>query len=84
MIKSCIICNIPQDIKEYYKHSKMSDGHLNKCKTCCKKQAKEREVELKKDLNWIETEKARAREKYHRLYSKGFHKPTKKKTKRKL
>ena len=38
--KICIKCNLLLHLEEYYKHSKMSDGHLNKCKKCCKKEQK--------------------------------------------
>ena len=35
-MKACIRCNTMLPLSEYYKHSKMGDGHLNKCKKCCK------------------------------------------------
>lgn len=45
----------------------MKDGHLNKCKDCCKQDAKERESKLRLNPEWVEKEKARARDKYRRL-----------------
>lgn len=30
MKKKCICCGIEKDIAEYYSHSQMADGHLNK------------------------------------------------------
>lgn len=39
--KICFKCNIRQSLSEFYKHSGMADGHLNKCKTCTKKDTKE-------------------------------------------
>ena len=53
----------------------MADGHLNKCKSCCKAQAKERHRELKLDPDWLNSERKRGREKYHRLGYKDLHKP---------
>lgn len=66
-MKECIICKISKEIDEFYKHKQMSDGHLNKCKQCCKDQAKIRQNILIQDPKWRESEKERAREKYHRL-----------------
>lgn len=40
MKKKCICCGIEKDISEYYSNSTMSDGHINKCKECCKSQSK--------------------------------------------
>ena len=75
--KNCIICGVLKSLDEYYTHSKMADGHLNKCKDCTKEQAKERFKKLSKDKNWAESEKERGRLKYHRLNYRGKNKPTK-------
>lgn len=74
--KVCFKCGVDKPLSEYYKHKKMGDGHLNKCKDCTRKDVREREERLLKDPEWVEKEKARAREKYHRLYSDGRHRPS--------
>lgn len=81
MNKNCIICGVLQPKSEYYTHKQMPDGTQNKCKTCCKKQAKEREERLRLDPIWVEKEKERAREKYGRLNYKEIHKPSSEKKK---
>ncbi len=35
-IKTCRECGLSKGIDEYYVHSEMKDGHLNKCKWCVK------------------------------------------------
>jgi len=35
-MKSCINCGKLKELEDYYVHPKMKDGHLNKCKACCK------------------------------------------------
>jgi hypothetical protein len=73
--KICFKCNENKPLHEYYKHPKMADGHLGKCKGCTKKDVKERFDVLIQDPEFIESERKRARGKYHRLY-KGVHKPS--------
>lgn len=37
MQKTCFKCQRTLDIEQFYKHLRMGDGHLNKCKDCTKK-----------------------------------------------
>lgn len=39
--KICIKCSQELPLEDYYIHPKMKDGHLNKCKTCCRNDNRE-------------------------------------------
>jgi hypothetical protein len=40
--KPCIRCKIIKPTAMFYEHPSMADGHLNKCKECCKKESADR------------------------------------------
>jgi len=65
--KECFKCSLTKPLTEYYKHKGMSDGYLGKCKDCTKKDTKDRADVLNENSDWRKTEKARHRDKYHRL-----------------
>jgi len=69
-MKPCIRCKEVKPIDEFYAHPMMGDGHLNKCKACCKEQARERHYrKTKNDPVWVESERERHRQKFRRLGS---------------
>ena len=66
-MKRCFCCGRILPIDSFYKHQRMSDGHLNKCKDCVKKSVRERTEKLMENPEYIERERERGREKYKRL-----------------
>ena len=64
-MKTCFKCFIEKSIDEFYTHPRMTDGHLNKCKSCTKNDSKKRIKDKSNDLDWIEKELLR-----HRIKSK--------------
>ena len=58
MLKTCFKCKVEQPLTEFYKHSKMGDGYLGKCKSCTKADTKE--ARAKKPEYYREYDRARA------------------------
>ena len=65
--KRCFKCGRELPLSSFYKHPQMGDGHLNKCKDCTKKDVKKDYERKSQDPAWIDKERERGREKYHRL-----------------
>jgi hypothetical protein len=68
MKKRCFKCGLEKPLEEFYKHPQMGDGHLNKCKECTKKDVRENYDKNAEDPDYVERERARGRDKHHRLY----------------
>ena len=66
-MKKCFKCHKILPLTDFYKHPKMSDGHLNKCKDCTKNDVHKNYMLKSSDEQWMEKERARGREKFHRL-----------------
>lgn len=67
-MKKCIKCGNDKKLDDFYVHPQTKDGHLNKCKECCKEQADLREKRLREsNPEWRENERLRSKEKYNRL-----------------
>jgi hypothetical protein len=62
-MKNCFVCNVKKEFTAFYKHPKMSDGYLNKCKDCTKKQSIENYNKKMLDSVFVEKERIRCRKK---------------------
>ena len=67
MMKKCIRCGNDKELDDFYAHPQMLDGHLNKCKECCKEVGDLREKKLRENPKFCEEERLRSKEKYYRL-----------------
>jgi hypothetical protein len=64
--KRCFKCGVTRLLTEFYAHREMADGHLNKCKTCTKRDVRAREARLSTDPKWRAKERARKRGVYQK------------------
>jgi len=70
MKRKCKVCDKDKLEDDFY-----NNGY-KVCKDCVRQRVREREEKLRKDPKWVEREKSRHRDKYHRLNYKDKHKPT--------
>lgn len=76
-MKKCFKCGLEKPLSDYYKHKQMGDGHLNKCKECTKNDSTNHYIMKSTSPDFMEYERNRTRERYHRLGYRGKFKPTK-------
>ena len=62
--KKCFKCGIVKPLSDFYKHPKMGDGHLNKCKECAKNDVRISYEDNITDNEYREKERLRGRTKY--------------------
>lgn len=72
MNKVCFKCKTEKPIADYYRHSEMKDGHLNKCKECTKRDAKQHRYgpNREKILSYDRARGNRQKPGYQRDYAK--------------
>ena len=53
-MKTCFKCGKEKDLSFFYKHKRMMDGHLNKCKECTKTDAKTNQAKVGRGYDFSE------------------------------
>jgi len=57
--KKCFKCGSVKPLSDFYKHEKMADGHLNKCKGCTKNDANKHRSENLEKVRAYDRERAK-------------------------
>lgn len=61
-MKTCFKCGETKDFTEFYKHPRMADGHLGKCKECTKKDVNKRYYSEPEKIKDYEKKRQQTRE----------------------
>lgn len=76
MEKKCFKCRQVKMRTEFYRHPKMGDGLLGKCKECTKRDTADRVSKLSTNPDWVEYERERCRIKQRKCRLNGTDKKT--------
>ena len=63
-MKMCNKCNVLKPLNDYYKHSKMLDGHLNFCKECVKKRVGKHRVDNIEKIREYDRDRPNKKQRY--------------------